>query len=938
MSIAGIRSNRGDFYQALVALDWALTILSDPEFQWLEIDSTTYLVDDVVIGKSDGSVICCQCKKNQPDCRAWSVADIADELKKAAQELDRNKLVQVRFYSRTSFGALDKLREFSILYANEADFVDGLTKGHKKTNRDLAKRMTDKVSNLSTFEFLSRTIFETSQTPERMEEHLRERLRVLASNANAAFDALVVQLFKLCSRVKDCNLSASTRYRLTRDDIKEILHFSGAMLVPSMDISEVRKSFVSTSAIGRHWHRDIAGERMFSSVVGELLAAIDAKKRSVLLTGLPGSGKTCVMLSVQEELEQRAQVRSDLVPLFIQSREFADLAMAKDREAQGLPEQWVEKASRLAEDAHVVIVIDSLDVLSIAREHSVLTYFLAQIDRLLLIPNVTLVTACRDFDRKYDHRIAARQWDCEFQCLPLDWETEIVPLLNKLEIDSTTIDAATRELICNPRQLALFVELAQREGSFNGVTSEALGQCYLSTIVMEDPALGDTAMQAIEDIADAMLKSRSLSISNQRFNASQGILRRLHSLNVLRDTHDGKLTFGHQTLLDILVISCALRRGVSLYEFIQGLPPVPFVRPCIRSFVTQLALEERREFRKQLRTVLTGNSAFHIRRLVAESLSQEKPQDDDWPLIRDLHANHREVFQVIYNEASLVEWHYFWLSHLVPTLTEMRDTEGLITHVQRVAQWANEDTTGVLEFWAEAIDLDWLEESRVSNLLALSLSNLRPQKFEFAAPLIRRLIKTQRPERSILGRIIAKSITAGAVDDEALWRYVAGEIENDDAIKINFNDKLRCQPYEFGDRDVNFLKQRMVKSIVLVDLAVEAIEQWSQIRSTHYGTTKIGLRKEFLRYSSYSDTHSRHDHRYIESKRVFIDAVEAAILDHAQNHTEWWQDNRERLCLNREGALVYFAIRALTSNPEANIDLIGRILGDRDLLEFESLL
>lgn len=217
------------------------------------------------------------------------------------------------------------------------------------------------------------------------------------------------------------------------------------------------------------------------------------------------------------------------------------LATALDRQAQGLPEQWVEQASRLAEDTHVVVVIDSLDVLSIAREHSILTYFLAQIDQLLLIPNVTVITACRDFDRKYDRRIAARQWDCELQCLPLDWVTEIVPLLDKLGIDSTTIDAVTRELIRNPRELALFVELAQREGSFNVVTSQALAQRYLDTIVKADPTLGDAAMQAIEDIADAMLKSRSLSISNQRFNASRDVLRRLHSLDVLLDTHDGKL-------------------------------------------------------------------------------------------------------------------------------------------------------------------------------------------------------------------------------------------------------------------------------------------------------------------------------------------------------------------------------------------------------------
>jgi len=63
MSIAGIRSNRGDGYQTLVAFEWALTVLSDPEFQWIEVDSATYLVDDIVVGKADGTLICCQCKK-----------------------------------------------------------------------------------------------------------------------------------------------------------------------------------------------------------------------------------------------------------------------------------------------------------------------------------------------------------------------------------------------------------------------------------------------------------------------------------------------------------------------------------------------------------------------------------------------------------------------------------------------------------------------------------------------------------------------------------------------------------------------------------------------------------------------------------------------------------------------------------------------------------
>ena len=473
MSIAGIRSNRGDIYQTLIAFDWALTVVSDPEFQWLEVDSVTYGVDDIVIGKSDGSVICCQCKKNQTDFRAWSIADLGDELNKASRTLARNQQVEVTFYSRSEFGALAKLREFSTAYSNEAAYRANFTPEHEKTNCDLAARISSDL-NLSTFEFLRRTSFEITPDFDRMKTLRHERLRQMASNSNAAFDALWRRLDELGGRLDDDNISANTQHRLTKDDLQDILHNAGAMLVPRMSIVEVKKSFASTSAIGRSWLRDIAGEHISSPLVSELLSAIETGKRSILLTGSPGSGKTCVMLSLQEALEQLTQTQTDLASLFIQSREFADLSTAQERQALGLPQNWVEQAARLAEDANVVVIIDSLDVLSIAREHHVLTYFLAQIDQLLLIPKITIVTACRDFDRKYDGRIATRHWDCEFQCQVLDWDTEIEPLLAKLNIDATNIDAVTRKLISNPRELALFVEMAQQEGSFNVVTSQAI--------------------------------------------------------------------------------------------------------------------------------------------------------------------------------------------------------------------------------------------------------------------------------------------------------------------------------------------------------------------------------------------------------------------------------------------------------------------------------
>jgi len=933
MSKAGVQSNRGDGYQTLVAFDWAVTVLSDPDYQWIEVDSVTWSVDDVVIGKVDGTKICCQCKKNQTAFKAWSIADLSDELHKASSLLAKDPSTVVRFYSRSAFGELAALREYSTNYADESAYQANLGKAHRATDVRLKGLLTRQMASLSTYEFLCRTAFVNSDELDRMQTLLHERLRQLVSNPSAAYNALWTRLDYLGMRGNGNGHSAATQHRLTKDELKALLAQAGAMLIPPMNIVEVRASFKSTSSIGRAWRRDIGSVRISNPMVNELIAAIEAKDRSILLTGLPGAGKTCVMLALQEELEQLAQARSDLLPLFIQSREFADMVNAQDRQAQGLSEQWVEKVARMAEDAHVVVVIDSLDVLSIAREHSVLTYFLAQIDRLLLIPNVTVITACRDFDRHYDRRIAQRTWDKEFTCQPLDWDVEIAPLLVKLDIDASAADAATRELIRNPRELALYVELAQKGGSFNVVTSHALAQRYLATIVQANSALGDTAMQAIEATAAEMLKLRSLAVPHQRFTASREIQRALLSHKVLHETQGGQLSFGHQTLLDVLVISGAVRQGVTLNAFIQGLQPVPFVRPSIRSFVAQLASGDRREFRKQLRTVLTGTHAFHIRRLVAESLAEQIPQDEDWPLIRDLRSQHRDVFQVIYTQAVRVEWHYFWFKHLIPVLKDARDAEGLTTHVHRVSQWSNDEAGGVLAFWAEVLAFDWVDKKQIARQLEIALSDIREKHSALLAPLLLTLLDLPRQPHSFIGRALARCVKGGGIDDAVLWRYVAGEVGDEDVLNYHFDKKLHCQPHEFGNSHDKFFADRMRESNALLDLAVAAIERWSLIKASRYGETPTSYWSGFLRETSYDDAHSQNDYRHLDSDRILLDAIEAAVVHHANSQSEWWRLNRQRLCFSAEGALRYFAILACTSSPTDNLDVIGHMLCDKALLE-----
>lgn len=932
MSLAGVRSNRGDGYQTLVAFDWAISILADDNYQWIEIDSTSLdasktpiSVDDVVIGRSDGSMICCQCKKNQKDFQAWSVGDLGDELTKATQFLSDNPNSQVKFYTRGNFGALAKLREYLVTQPDETAYRKNLTPEHQNTDAALSKHMSG-VAGLGTYELLLCTTFEPTADMERMQELLMERLARLVSNAENAFHALWTRLDMLGARIASNGTSAQPSHRLSKAELQEILVKSGATFVPPLSQQEMQKSFASVSAIGRSWRRDIGGERVHVATVKQLINAIEAKDRSVLLAGTPGSGKTCVLLELQEALE----IRHDLAALFIQTREYANCATPEMRTSQGLPKDLAGLVGRMADCKRTVVIIDSLDVLSLSREHTVLSFFLAQIDQLLLIPNVTVVAACRDFDRKYDSRLSERTWDRIVINAPLDWQNVVAPLVSKYGVDPESLDTTTRNLLQNPRELALFTDIAQRTGGFNVATSQALSRKYLETIVRNDQLLGDTAMMAIEQIAEKMLTSRRLDISRAQVQMPDEILKRLLSAEVLHKNQSGNIEFGHQTLLDVLVISGAERNQCSLMTFIEKLPAAPFVRPTIRAYVAYIAVGDRLSFRRQLRAVFESDAAFHIRRLVAEALAEQVPHDEDWSLILYLHRQRRELFTPLYVHATSQDWHYFWLKFLVPYVVQERDAQSLTAHVNRIALWKKSDPKGVLCFWLDALKYDWVDRNQMASNIAFELRDVDFNVEVCTAQLIETLLTFPSQDHDLLGHAVACCVEVGGAGDELLWRYITGDIGEEEILKYPFDEKLRCQSHEFGNDD--FLHQRMTKSEHLLDLVINGIEQWNNILGAGY-FNEHDWYDHFLNFTSYEIAHSRHDIGHVSAGTELFSALEDAILNHAKQHTDWWITHRQHLCLSPEAALRYFAILALTKSPERNIVEVACLATDKRMLE-----
>lgn len=932
MSNAGLHSNRGDIYQNLVALDWLLTLLADKDdtYQAIEIDSVRYLVDDVVAIKPDGALIACQCKKNQSEHKAWSVSDLADELQKAAKLLQNQPKATVCFYSRSSFGDILKLHELAINQPDEQYFLANLGKENGQTNQALSQ-LKDKAScQLSTFELLKRLGFSVTEDFGPYKNKLLERLQYLTTNAAKAFDALWSFIDQFSGRTSEQQLHGCHGHRITRQDLQDVLGKAGVLLAPPIDEVQVCAEMQQLSAIGRSWKTDIAGKQLPSQTLDHLLEAVHGGKRSILLTGGPGSGKTCLLLALQKRLEQEAAIDQKKLPVFIQSREFADHASDADRRAHGLTDGWVDKLARLAETRKVIVIMDSLDVLSIAREHTVLSYFLAQMDQLLLSPNLTVVTACRSFDRYFDRSLAQREWEVEIACQPLDWQKEVLPLLEGLAIVTSEIDETTRQLLGNPRQLSMFVELAQRNGSFSVPNAQALAQQYLDTVVAADKQLGHDAMLALEALAETMLQQRSLAVPQQAFKGSSLLEQSLCSLHILQKSHGNNLTFGHQTLLDALVISAALRKGATLAGFIGQLAPVPFVRPTIRSFVARLAAGERREFRRQVREVLFSPLAFHIRRLVAETFAEQAPDNADWPLLRDLRKLHPAIFSAIYQRARAIGWHDFWLQFLVPLLEAEGDQDALTRHAYHISTWLNDAPESVLAFWFQHLEALPPEKKFVANQFAFSLRDLHECYLPLAKPLLEKILAYGYLEHSFFGSVLAKAVQAGVLSDAELWQYIIQSVTVDE-IKDSYRlrDKLHCQPHEFGDRDGNFLQNRMRASTALLDLAIATIEQWHHIQQAEHGFNHL----DFLDASSYGKVHSQHEFRHHDELHVLWAALESAILWHAEQHDSWWQANSAKLAHSPEPALNYIAILALIRSPAANLPLIGEVLASPDLLK-----
>jgi hypothetical protein len=902
----------------------------------LDVSGTPIAVDDIVVSRLNSQTLYCQCKKNQQDFRAWSPADLQDDLKKAARQLARDSNGLVHFYSATPFGDVAKLAEHAATQPDAATYGHSLGNiaGLRSINSTLESYWLPELAgtNLSVFDLLHRISFHSTAGLNELQEELLGALGQHATQAGHVLDVLLSRLASIKSRTSasSSGLTATPSIGITRDDLLRILSEVGSLLTPPRAEHDLLAEFRNVSAIGRSWRRDIGSKRLPRKSIDEVFKHIQEEVKRVLVTDGPGSGKTCVLLDLADRLETDP-VRA---VLFVQARLYSECRTPDARRGVGLPDNIVEDIGRLAEYRPVVVILDSLDVLSLAREHEVLDFFLGLIDRVSLVPRVTVVAACRTYDLQYDHRLKSRNWGHIVALGSLDWDTQVLPLLQEWSVDQDGLPMPLRELLVNPRMLAIFEEIVRRGAIPTASTAQELTEHYLQSVVLRDATLGDTAMAHLERLGREMLQLRQMSLPTVSANVPGALMKALMSAGVLAESGTKAVTFGHQTLLDVLAVRAAYRDKKSLLDFIGDQAATPFARPAVRSFFFYLRSADPERFRGQVRATLGSPSvAFHLKRLLTESLAEVEPQDADWPLIQHLYSDHSELFPTFYFPTKNPAWLSFLERHWWPVVVAEKAEQWALNHARHLGIWLQQQPDDVVNAWLAMFEVEWLPKNNLAYVVALALEGFSKWQSSSTRALFEKLLPLSRgKQHDFLGARIGAFVAATNSHDDLLWRFITRDVTEEALLSYHLDGKLRCAPHDLG-QDHQILEKRMVQSERLLSDAIASVNKWSESIRARWSNPK-SLHDNFLRETSYGQTHTRIDIRHVSSESVLFNAIEQACLQHARTDTTWWREHENELRQSHEAALRYIAIKAYTENPSSNLASIATVLVDREVLEY----
>jgi len=930
MSLAGVRSNRGDRYQRSIALFWLVKMLTDESIEGVLVEVITipdeeFIVygDDIVIRRAHLNTYI-QAKSNQTNFQEWKLTDsvLKKELKAAYKQLHIDSRCEFHLYSRTPFGQLERIVEEANLYPEYSDFEkQDRVSNQKDTIAALAKLWG--CSLQEAFSAIRRIKIGDHHSSEQWESYSEALLEQHFSQTNTAVALLASYIDKQHSRLGDPS------FIIDRSAVQRMLADHGIHPILGFSESQIVDSFRAFSMQGRQWPRSISNIFIQRIELNFLLDAVEKGKSTILLEDTAGGGKTCILLDFVDNLERKENVEV----LFIRGDLFATIESLSDLSDYGLSPNLVTHCAFLADKRKLVVVIDSLDVLAVGNNHRSLNCFLGLIAQLELISNISVVVACRSFDLRYDPLLREVEWQVEIQVKPLDYERDVVPILESFGIRSVSISSFLQESLIIPQNLKLACSLLDSGVRLVDIEGHDLYDLYIREKIKNNESLGASVLENLQNIASSLLLRRAYTFSPSYFSEERKTLTRLLSEGVVTQVDTHKLVFSHQTLADALRIQKAVRNGETLEGFILSQPQLPFVRPAVRAFIQFLRRAQPELFTREFRKIITSEHvSVHLKRLALETLAEMTPCKSDISILLALSGHSSILLRRFLDAVNSNDW----VELLKPDLMSIASIYRGQKRADFVLTFFEKNFEGneslVLGVWSTALREKWVPEQNITWGISTTLKNLNSCDASLLFPILEKLVEIQ-DDHSRLGKVICRYMDSSGQGERLLWKFIVRNYDSNVDFRRGREINLSCQSHDLLGTDD--LSSRFKKYDQLFSFALEFI--LDLVKSIDSAKYRSPFSEMLLDSTSYHQRHTNHDLYSNHSLQELLTAVESALKHRALNNDQLWQRYEPQLRRSNELGIRYLLCEAYGENIGANIEGISFQLTDQKLLRYGQL-
>lgn len=917
MSTSGLASGKGIDYQRWIACEWVVRMLYDESIAKIETESTriqngeSVKVDDCIVHGRDGSVVYMQCKSNNSRRSHWTFSDLSDDLAKAWEQwVNSSGKTSMHFYSEDPFGDLVRLSTKARDVDDDASFRHLLPNDLMALYRKFKVMVGLDVEESRLWLFLRTLEFQVKLVDD-VRQSLSSRLSSMITFADKAEAILFTMVSNASSRAKQdaSDLFESPSAFLTKEKVVERLNQKGIWNVQPYNKQEIVSSLHDLSLCGRDWIRSIGEKKRIFPELPSILDQIVRTDCSVVIHGEAGIGKTCFLLDLAEALEREDNVFC----LFLQTRDYGDLEIGNWEHA-GLPLDLEGRIARMAEYEKVVVVLDSMDALSIGKCHSSLKRFCRMVGQLRLMRGVSIVAACRSFDLDYDANLSCIQWDEKVRLNGWQWDEDMKHFFSDHGWDEP--DEAQKSLLSNPRLLSLYYTMRVQGTSSFARTEAELIEAYLHHVSTRDylRTCGNVSeiRISLERMALTMLEGRRLDLPVLESGLSEHVESALQSAGILLKNDRGNLMFRHQTFVDVLVVSSIRRAKKTLSQWLRDQPPVPFIRPTVRAYIFHLRQMDMRGFRQQIRQFLVADGmAFHFKRLVVESMAEMDPVEDDWPLIRSLFQDNEKLFHFMYVKAKRTAWLPIWRDFLFPSICRDHDRRNWVdNYVFRLGVFYAENADAVVAYWLEILEQGIIDKRSTAQSIAHALSTQQPRQTPEFRRLIQKILPLCTEDKhgySSFSSILMKWVDQSDTNDDVLFQYIVHQLKDQTVDSVEILEKnLRVSPKYFrGDND--FLYDRLLSSDWLIENIIELLIQWeTDLKRAGQDVRLFGK----LDHTQQRDSLDGDNINF----RLLIRYVCQACVYRIQTSLTWWERQGANLMQVRETSLIGYYILAYTMN------------------------